>query len=375
MKDKSDIMILPETGKESREKYRKNRQKPIQTIRFWIQVAVVLLCLWIGVEFYHFVKYLETSGLEGSAYRPPGVEGFLPISSLMSLYLFLISGDIHPAHPAGLFILLAAIIVSFVIGKSFCSWLCPFGWLSELLGDIGERLFKRKLKISKWLDYPLRSLKYLLLTFFVYSIFFLMTEASLRAFLDSPYNIVADIKMYYFFADISRLALIIIAALFFLSIPIRNFWCRYLCPYGALLGVMSLLSPLKIKRNGNTCIDCTKCAKVCPSFIKVDKINTVISDECTGCLKCIDSCPVADTLELKPVVGQFIFPKKYVAFAVVSLFIFIAGLGMFTGNWQNTVKIDEYLHHQKYLHSYGHPTGTKEMRDLNEETEKLKNNN
>ena len=162
MKDKSDIMILPETGKESREKYRKNRQKPIQTIRFWIQVAVVLLCLWIGVEFYHFVKYLETSGLEGSAYRPPGVEGFLPISSLMSLYLFLISGDIHPAHPAGLFILLAAIIVSFVIGKSFCSWLCPFGWLSELLGDIGERLFKRKLKISKLLDYPLLSLKYLL---------------------------------------------------------------------------------------------------------------------------------------------------------------------------------------------------------------------
>lgn len=374
MDNKSDIKISSPKGEISKKKYNKNQQKPIQAIRFWIQVAFLLLCLWIGVEFFYFVKYLETSGLEGSAYRPPGVEGFLPISSLMSLYLFLISGDIHLAHSAGLFILLAAIIVSVVVGKSFCSWLCPFGWLSELLGDIGEKLFKRKLRIPKWLDYPLRSLKYLLLVFFGYSIFFLMTEASLRAFLGSSYNIVADIKMYYFFADISSLALIIIVALFFLSIPIRNFWCRYLCPYGALLGMISLLSPLKIKRNNNTCIDCTKCAKVCPSFIKVDKINTVVSDECTSCLKCIDSCPVADTLELKPVVGRFVFPKKYVAFAVVGLFIFIIGLGMVTGNWQNKAKIDEYLYHQKYLHGYGHPTGTKEIRDLNEETDKLKNN-
>jgi len=357
----------------SKKKYRENKQKPIQTIRFWIQIAFVLLCLWIGVEFFYFVKYLESSGLEGSAYRPPGVEGFLPISSLMSLYLFLISGEIHPVHPAGFFILLAAIAVSFVIGKSFCSWICPFGWLSELLGNIGEKLFKRKLKITKWLDYPLRSLKYLLLGFFVYSIFFLMTEASLRAFLDSPYNIVADVKMYYFFTDISQLALIIIAALFFLSIPIRNFWCRYLCPYGALLGIISLLSSFKIKRNGKTCIDCTKCAKVCPSLIKVDKIDTVLSDECTSCFKCIDSCPVADTLELKPIVGRFSRIKKYVALIIVVLFIFVVGLGVVTGKWQNDIKIDEYLYHKKYLHSYGHPTGTKEIEELNKfEENKIK---
>ena len=354
----------------SKEKYKKNQQKPIQTIRFWIQVSFVLLCLWIGVEFFYFLKYLETAELEGSAYRPPGVEGFLPISSLMSLYLFIISGDIHPVHPAGLFILLAAIIASFVVGKSFCSWFCPFGWLSELLGDIGEKLFRRKIKIPKWFDYPLRGLKYLLLLFFGYSIFFLMTEASLRAFLDSPYNIVSDIKMYYFFADISRLALIIIVTLFFLSIPIRNFWCRYLCPYGALLGIMSLLSPLKIKRNGDNCIDCTKCAKVCPSFIKVDKISMVISDECTSCLKCVDSCPVADTLELKPISTQYTISKKYVALVIISLFILITGLGMISGNWKNNIKTDEYLYHQKYLHSYGHPTGTKEIRKLNKDTDK-----
>ncbi len=361
MEDRKETNSSPEKGEISRKKYNRNKQKPIQTVRFWVQVGFVLLCLWIGIEFYNFVRFLETSGLEGSAYRPPGAEGFLPISSLMSMYLFVISGEIHPVHPAGFFILLAAIVASFVVGKSFCSWLCPFGWLSELLGDIGEKLFRRKLKIPMWLDYPLRSLKYLLLIFFVYSIFFLMTEASLRSFLDSPYNIVADIKMYYFFTDISRLALIIIAALFFLSIPIRNLWCRYLCPYGALLGLTSLFSPLKIKRNSSSCIDCTKCAKVCPSFIKVDKIDTVISDECTSCLKCVDSCPVADTLEIKTVYSNKVISKKLVIYTVTALFVLITGLGMLTGNWNNNIKTEEYLFHQKGLHSYGHPTGTREI--------------
>jgi polyferredoxin len=369
MNSSSKITVSPSSEIVTGKKHKKNRQKPIQTFRFWVQVTVVLLYLWIGVEFHYFIKYLETSGLEGSAYRPPGVEGFLPISSLMSLYHFLVSGELHPVHPAGLFILLAAIIVSIVVGKSFCSWFCPFGWLSELLGDIGDKLFKRRLKMPRWLDYPLRSLKYLLLGFFVYSIFFLMTEASLQAFLDSPYNIVADIKMYYFFADISRLALIIIAALFLLSIPIRSFWCRYLCPYGALLGMISLLSPVKIKRNSQTCIDCTKCARVCPSFIKVDRINTVISDECTSCLKCIDSCPVADTLELKPIVGRTIIPKKYAALGIIVLFLGCLGLGMISENWQNNVKIDEYLYHQGNLHNYGHPTGNSDIERLNKETE------
>jgi len=361
-------MMPASNGIEQAKKYVKNRQKPVQTLRFWVQVAIVLICLWIGVEFHYFVKYLETSGLEGSAYRPPGAEGFLPISSLMSLYHFIISGELHPVHPAGLFILLTAIVVSLFVGKSFCSWFCPFGWLSEILGDIGDKLFKRRLKMPKWLDYPLRSLKYLLLGFFVYAIFFLMTGASLRAFLDSPYNIVADIKMYYFFADISQLALVIIAILFILSIPIRNFWCRYLCPYGALLGILSLLSPVKIKRNSQSCIDCTKCAKVCPSFIRVDKTDTVISDECTSCMKCIDSCPVADTLELKPAVGKTIIPKKYAALGIIALFTGLLGLGMITGNWQNNVTTDDYLYHQKYLNSYGHPTGNSDIEKLNKET-------
>lgn len=78
------------------------------------------------------------------------------------------------------FLFFAVILISLVFGKSFCSWFCPIGFISELIGDFGEKIFKRRLKLPKWLDYPLRSLKYLLLGFLVYSVVFVMTEAALK---------------------------------------------------------------------------------------------------------------------------------------------------------------------------------------------------
>ena len=67
----------------------RNKEKGIQKYRFTIQILFTLLCIWIGVEFYFFIQYLETGGAVGFSSRPPGVDGFLPISSLMSFYLFI----------------------------------------------------------------------------------------------------------------------------------------------------------------------------------------------------------------------------------------------------------------------------------------------
>lgn len=353
---------------EKKSKIIRNNEKVIQKIRFTIQSLFALLCIWIGVEFYLFVRYLETNGATVFYQRPPGVDGFLPISSFMSFYYLLTTGEIHQAHPAGLFIFVAIVLMSFVFGKSFCSWLCPIGFLSELVGDFGEKIFKRRLKLPKILDYPLRSLKYLMLAFLVYSVVVLMTPIAIKYFLDSPYNIVADIKMYYFFANISQTSLIVISILFILSIFIRNFWCRFLCPYGALLGIFSLLSPNKIQRNVTSCIDCGLCNKACPAFIKVDKVKTVISDECSTCLNCVDVCPVKDTLQVNSLlINRKKINKKYVAIGIVSIFLFVTGLGILTGNWQNKVTKEEYLMHYKLMNSYGHPTGPNAMKQLNEQ--------
>jgi len=340
--------------------------KSVQNFRLAVQTGFMLLCIWIGVEFYFFVRYLETEGISGSAYRPPGVEGFLPISSLMSLYHLFLASEIHPAHPAGLFILVAVILMSLVVGKSFCSWVCPIGFLSEAVGDLSEKLFRRRISLPKFLDYPLRSLKYLLLGFFAYSIFFLMTPASLRMFLDSSYNIVADVKMYYFFADISQFALTVIAVLLALSVLVRGFWCRYLCPYGALLGLLSLISLHKIRRNESHCVDCGECATACPSRIKVNLVKSVLSDECTSCMRCVDACQEEGALEVRFAPAKKAIGKNVVPIIIVGTFLLVIVIGKISGSWQNSVSTEEYLYHQKQLNSYGHPTGAGEISDLNE---------
>lgn len=175
--------------------------------------------------------------------------------------------------------------------------------------------------------------------------------------------------MYYFFAKISRFSLIVISILFVLSIFIRNFWCRYLCPYGALLGLIGLFSPAKIKRDTKSCIDCGLCAKACPSFIKVDRVKTVYSDECSMCLNCVDVCPVANTLEVKTQITGKKVSKKIIALAVVVIYIVITGIGILTGHWQNKISKNEYLILHKNIDKLGHPTSTKEIDELNRTSE------
>ncbi len=323
-----------------------------------IQSSFVLLCVWIGVEFHLFMRWGLSGGEGAFVSRPPGVEGFLPISSLISLKYWLQTGIVNAVHPSGLFILLAIIGVSLVLKKAFCSWLCPIGTISESLWMLGREVLGKNVTIPRWLDYPLRSLKYLLLVFFVWSVW-QMDIPSLAAFIFSPYNKMADAKMYLFFAEIGGIALWTIIGLLLLSVVIKNFWCRYLCPYGALLGITGWLSPLKITRNSSTCIDCALCTKACPAGIRVHEVKRVWSDECMSCMACVEACPVKETLDVRLRGSSRPVPTWAMGVLVGGVFVAVTGLAILLGHWQNGISKEEYQRRFQQLESplYNHFRG------------------
>jgi len=227
--------------------------------------------------------------------RPAGAEGWLPIAGLMNTKYFLLTGHVPAIHPAGMVLFMAFMVMSLLLKKAFCSWLCPIGTLSEHLWKFGRRILGRNLQLPRWLDIPLRGLKYLL-GFFVFEIGAMSAEA-IHDFMSTPYGMIADVKMLNFFRDIGQTAAIIIVLLVLLSMLVQNFWCRCLCPYGALLGLASLFSPAKIRRDTEACIDCGKCSRVCPSHLPVDQLVQIRFVECTACMMCVAACPAEDALQ------------------------------------------------------------------------------
>ncbi|MGC2619882.1 MAG: 4Fe-4S binding protein [Acidobacteriaceae bacterium] len=267
-----------------------------QKLRRMTQWAFIALNAWIGLQFYVWVRWLEMHGTGGPVGRPAGVDGWLPIAGLMNLKYWVVTGQVPAMHPAAMFLLIAFLLMSVVLKKAFCSWLCPVGTVSENLWKLGRRIFGRNLIVPRWLDVVLRGLKYVLLGFFVFVIA-TMSAAALAAFMSSPYGMVADVKMLNLFRTLGPVGIVVLTVLVGLSVAIQNFWCRYLCPYGALMGLASLLSPMKIRRDPLACIDCGKCAKACPAHVQVDQLLQVRTVECSGCMACVASCPVEHGLQ------------------------------------------------------------------------------
>ena len=322
----------------------------------WVTTGVVLV---IGLHFTLWVvPHLD--GRWPGVSRPPGVEAFLPIGGMMAARHLLQTGVVDAIHPAGLAIFIGICLMSAVVAKSFCSHLCPIGLLSELLGRFGIRLVGKNLGLPKWLDIPLRGLKFLLLGFFVWAVWFTMDSVAVAAFLESPYNKIVDAKMWLFFADPTRLTVAVMGVLVVGSIFVRDLWCRYLCPYGALLGVFGRLAPLKITRDPDICTGCMGCTRVCPASLPVHRMQRVASIECTSCQDCAVACPEEGCLGVRAPLSRnrrrWLRPVTAVLVAVSVYLGVITGFRM-AGYWHTAVTESEFHDRLQDIDSpdYGHP--------------------
>ena len=332
-----------------------------QQLRLGVQLAFLALNIWIGVQFFHWVRWAETMGRTPAVERPAGVEGWLPIAGLMQLKYVALTGQWPAIHPAGLFLIAAFLLMSLGLRKAFCSWLCPVGTFSEYLWKLGRYTFRRNVTLPRRLDVLLRGIKYLLLGFFVYAVA-MMSAPAIAAFLGAPYGLIVDVRMLNFFRFLGGTAAFVVLGLVVASIFVQNFWCRYLCPYGALMGLVAMLSPLRIRRNQTACIDCAKCVKACPSALPVDQLVQVRSAECTGCLECVAVCPAKDALamsaSLLPHVDRKLhraIPAWSIAAAIAVVFFGLVGYAKLSGHWETRLPQQVYFELVPHAGEAQHP--------------------
>ncbi len=327
----------------------------VRYLRYVVQAAFLLITLFAGWQFYHFVLHFEDPS-QPFVQRPPSVDGYLPIGGLMAFKYFVMTGHIEPVHPSGVILFIAICGVSLLLKKGFCGWICPIGTASQYLWMAGEKIFGKNFRVEAYTDIGLRSLKYIVFSFFFYIIVIAMGTTMIVMFFLSDYYVIADVKMLKFFTDMSVLSAWVLGILAVLSLLYKNFWCRYLCPYGALLGLLSKLSPVKVRRTESACTHCGSCSRSCPARIDVEKNTVVNSAECFGCMTCVSSCPSAGALEMTVKTGKeirILKPAVYVLL-LAGLFYLVIGIGVATGNWHSQIPVEQYERLIPKLHQLTH---------------------
>ncbi len=248
-----------------------------------------------------------------------------PVKIFLDFDPFLFITTILSAHTAekAFYLSLILVILTAVLGRVFCGWICPLGTLNNIAGALRkqrkyfqkESLFKLKYYIlifilaSSLLTAQIAgifdpiSLLIRSLSLSIYPMFNYIVTSFFEAVYDSriPFITAVSEGVYSFlkksillFQQSYYQQSILIGAIFLLILGMnlveRRFWCRYLCPLGALLGVLSKFSILK-RSVSEGCNSCGACASVCLGNASPDKNDLWRHSECMYCWNCDDICP------------------------------------------------------------------------------------
>ncbi|MGN0470944.1 MAG: 4Fe-4S binding protein [Acutalibacteraceae bacterium] len=216
-------------------------------------------------------------------------------SSIGEIFRSLINGQFSFAEYSGRIILLAAVfIVTFIWGRFFCRFICSFGAMQDLLWAGGKHI-KHKPKISEKADKGMKFIKFGVLLFVIIAVWtFSLTDGILW----SPWTIFgmyATLKGFPSAEYLLSLGGLLLLLIMTGSVFIERFFCKYLCPLGALFDLVSHFRIFKIKKPTEKCGSCRMCTKQCSMSIPLYKYESVKSGECINCMKCTESCPRQNT--------------------------------------------------------------------------------
>lgn len=217
----------------------------------------------------------------------------LTFSQLGRLYSLIIKGNfsLSQAFPQ-IITAVTVIAVTIFFGRFFCGFLCAFGTFNDLIYLVSRKIFKVKFRINPKIDAALKYVKYFILIFIV----IIMWTMGIHAFQSSsPWDAFAQLTQFPqgisdYAAGFIILAFIAIGAAF-----IERFFCRYLCPLGAIFSIVSRLRIFNISKPNDKCGKCRLCTNSCSMGIPLYKSSKVTSGECINCFKCLDVCPRENT--------------------------------------------------------------------------------
>lgn len=188
-----------------------------------------------------------------------------------------------------LLLVLGVFIVTIIFGRYFCGFICSFGAMQDLLYAFGK-LIPFKVKIPEKADKYIKFLKYAVLAFVAVGVWGFSVTGSVVWSPWTVFGIYTSLDAwssleYFLTLGGVLLLLIIIGSLF-----IERFFCKYLCPLGAIFSLLSRTRLYPIKRRSEECGNCKLCTSKCSMSIPLYKYDEVSSGECINCMKCTEIC-------------------------------------------------------------------------------------
>lgn len=225
------------------------------------------------------------------------IETYCPFGGLEAAWSFVTDRSFScSTGERNISLFLALLGLTVVARKAFCSWICPFGTVSEWLGRLVGRWRGRR--ALGWIAPPGRvdaALRLLRIPVLGVILYFTYRSGELIFRGYDPYYILFSFHGH----DVRAWSYGILAGILLAAAIVPMAWCRYLCPLGVVLWPFSKAGRIRLRRDGERCSGCGSCDAVCPHGIVISTAGEIRSGECTLCLECVDVCPSRDALDLR----------------------------------------------------------------------------
>jgi ferredoxin len=258
----------------------------------------------------------------------PPIDALDPFGGLETLLKFVAGGETIQKIAPGTIVLFGAVVVlGILLSRFFCGWLCAFGALQAVFGWIGRKILRRRFTVPRKLDAVLRWIKYPLLLGIVW-LSWRAGELVIR-----PYDPMAayghlSTGLASVWSEFA-VGFVVLAAVMLLSALYDRVFCKYLCPLGAMLAILSRVPFFRVRREASTCISCSKCDRACPMNIEVATAASVDSPECIACLECVTACPTGKGTLAATLAGKAVKAPIVVALGLgVYLLAALVGSGL-----------------------------------------------